>query len=59
MLGAAIDFSFAQSPLACVVIIVDAINPAAVSFYEKFRFVRFPDDARRLFLVRQSLAKYL
>jgi len=59
MLGAAVDLSFAQSPLACVAMIVDAINPAAMAFYEKFGFIRFPDAPRRLFLVRESLAKYL
>lgn len=59
MLAAALDFSFAQSPLACVAMIVDAINPAAVAFYEKFGFIRLPEGPRRPFLLRESLAKYL
>lgn len=59
MLGAAIDLSFAQSPLACAAMIVDAINEDSVRFYQYFGFLRFPDMPRRLFLVRESLAKYL
>jgi len=59
MLGAAIDFSFAQSPLACVAMIVDAINDAAAKFYRHFGFIQFPDTPSRLFLLRDSLVKYL
>ena len=57
MIGAAIDL--AQSPLACAVMIVDAINEDAARFYRHFGFIPFPDMPRRLFLVRESLAKYL
>lgn len=59
MIGAAVDLSFAQSPLACTVMIVDALNEDAARFYRHFDFVPFPEMPRRLFLVRESLAKYL
>lgn len=59
LLVTAIDYSFAQSPLACVAMIVDAINPAAVAFYEQYGFVRLPEGPRRLFLLRETLSKYL
>jgi ribosomal protein S18 acetylase RimI-like enzyme len=59
MIGAAVDLSFAQSPLACVAMIVDAIDDAAAEFYRRFGFSQFPDTPRRLFLMRESLAKYL
>ena len=39
--------------------IVDAINEDAARFYRHFGFIPFPDMPRRLFLVRESLAKYL
>jgi ribosomal protein S18 acetylase RimI-like enzyme len=59
MIGAAIDLSFAQSPLACVAMIVDAIDDDAVEFYGRFDFIQLPDTPRRLFLLRESLKKYL
>jgi ribosomal protein S18 acetylase RimI-like enzyme len=59
MLMAAIDYSFARSPLACVALVVDAISPAAADFYARYGFIQLPDGARRLFLLRDSLAKYL
>jgi GNAT superfamily N-acetyltransferase len=59
MLGAAVDLSFDQSPLACVLMIVDAINDRAAEFYKHFDFKAFPEAPHRLFLVRESLAKYL
>jgi len=59
MIGAAVDLSFAQSPLGCVAMIVDAIDDAASEFYRRFGFIQFPDAPRRLFLMRESLAKYL
>lgn len=59
MIGAAVDLSFAQSPLACAVMIVDALNEAAIRFYQQFGFIQLPDMPQRLFLVRESLAKYL
>lgn len=59
MIGAAIDLSFAQSPLACVVMIVDALNEDAARFYRHLGFIPFPEMPRRLFLVRDSLSKYL
>lgn len=59
MIGAAVDLSFVQSPLACALMIVDAINEDAARFYQHLGFIPFPDIPRRLFLVRESLAKYL
>ena len=59
MIGAAIDLSFAKSPLACVAMIVDAIDDDAVAFYRHFGFLPFPEGPRRLFLLRESLAKHL
>jgi ribosomal protein S18 acetylase RimI-like enzyme len=59
MLAAAVDLSFAQSPLACIALVVDAIDSAAADYYERYGFIRFPDGPRRLFLLRASLAKYL
>jgi GNAT superfamily N-acetyltransferase len=59
MIGAAVDLSFAQSPLACAAMIVDALNEDAIRFYQHFGFIPFPEMPRRLFLVRGSLAKYL
>jgi GNAT superfamily N-acetyltransferase len=59
MIGAAIDLSFAQSPMVCAIIIVDAINEDVARFYRHFDFIPFPEMPRRLFLVRESLAKYL
>lgn len=59
MIAAAVDLLFAQSPLACVAMIVDAINNAAAEYYRQFGFIQFPDTPQRLFLLRESLAKYL
>ena len=39
--------------------IVDALNEAAIRFYQQFGFIQLPDMPQRLFLVRESLAKYL
>lgn len=59
MLAAAVDLSFAQSPLACIALVVDAIDSAAADFYARYGFIRLPEGPRRLFLLRESLAKYL
>lgn len=59
MIGAAIDLSFAQSPLACAIMVGDAINEDAAQFYRHLGFIPFPEMPRRLFLARESLAKYL
>jgi GNAT superfamily N-acetyltransferase len=59
MVAMAANLSFAQSPLGCVASIVDAIDSTAVEFYEHLGFVRAPEGPRRLFLLRESLAKYL
>lgn len=59
MVAAAADMSFVQNPLGCVAMIVDAINSTAVEFYEHLGFIRVPDGPRRLFLLRESLARYL
>ena len=59
MLAAAVDLSFAQSSLACIALVVDAIDSAAADFYARYGFIRLPDGPRRLFLLRELLAKYL
>lgn len=59
MIASAVDLSFAKSPLACAALIVDAIDDDAVEFYRRFGFIRFPEGPRRLFLLREALAKYL
>ena len=59
MVAAAANLSFAQSPLACVAMVVDAIDQGATDFYRSLGFVEVPEGPRRLFLLRDSLAKYL
>jgi ribosomal protein S18 acetylase RimI-like enzyme len=59
MVAAAANLSFAQSPLACVAMVVDAIDQDAVEFYKSLGFIEVPEGPRRLFLLRESLAKYL
>jgi ribosomal protein S18 acetylase RimI-like enzyme len=59
MVAAAANLSFAQSPLACVAMIVDAIDQKASDFYKGLGFIEVPEGPRRLFLLRESLAKYL
>jgi ribosomal protein S18 acetylase RimI-like enzyme len=59
MVAAAANLSFAQSPLACVAMVVDAIDQKATNFYKSLGFIEVPEGPRRLFLLRDSLAKYL
>ena len=59
MVATAANMSFIQSPLGCVAMVVDAIDARAISFYEHLGFVRVPEGPRRLFMLRDSLAKYL
>lgn len=59
MVATAANMSFVQNPLGCVAMIVDAIDTAAVEFYEHLGFIKAPEGPRRLFLLRESLAKYL
>ena len=59
MVAAAANMSFVESPLGCVAMVVDAIDGKAVAFYEHLGFIRIPEGPRRLFLLRDSLAKYL
>ena len=58
VVAAAAHMSFAQSPLGCVARVVDAIDSEATRFYERLGFTRVPEGPRRLFLLRDSLAKY-
>lgn len=59
MVATAATMSLVQSPLGCVAIVVGAIDGKAVAFYEHLGFIRIPEGPRRLFLLRESLAKYL
>jgi GNAT superfamily N-acetyltransferase len=59
MVATAANLSFAQSPLGRAAMVVDAIDARAAEFYEHLGFVRVPDGPRRLFMLRESLAKYL
>ncbi len=59
MVVAAAKLSFTQSPLGCVAMIVDAIDSAAAEFYQHLGFIKAPEGPRRLFLLRESLAKIL
>ena len=59
MVAAAANLSFAQSPLACVAMVVDAIDQKATDFYKSLGFIEVPEGPRRLFLLRDSLAKCL
>ena len=59
MVATAVEMTFVQSPLGCVAMVVDAIDPVAAQFYQHLGFIPVPDGPRRLFLLRASLAKYL
>jgi GNAT superfamily N-acetyltransferase len=41
--------------IASIAVVVDALNESAVSFYEYYQFIRFPDHPHRLFLPMKSI----
>lgn len=46
-----------SAQLGMVAVIVDAMNDKAVTFYEDFGFLRFPDNPRRLFISVGTIKK--
>ena len=54
----ALNRTLAQSSqIAAVAVVVDAIDEAAIRFYEHFEFLRFPEIPERLFLPMKTIAQ--
>ena len=48
-----------SSQIAAAAVVVDAIDEAAMRFYEHFEFLRFPETPDRLFLPMKTIAQLL
>ena len=48
-----------SAEVASMAVVVDAIDGDARRFYEHFEFIGLPDDARRLFIPMEVIAKLL
>ncbi len=55
----AVNMAFNENPAATIAVIVDALNDEAMAFYKELGFVTLPDMGRTMFLLRDSLKKYL
>lgn len=54
----ALQRSYAQSQaIASMAVVVDAKDDGAVSFYERYGFIRFAEQTHRLFLPMKTIAK--
>lgn len=47
----------AANEIASYAVVVDAADARAIDFYQRYDFVRFPDNGRRLFLPMSTIAK--
>lgn len=43
--------------IASMAVVVDAKDEGAVRFYERYGFIRFPEQTHRLFLPKTTIAK--
>ena len=47
----------AASEIASYAVVVDAIDVRAIDFYQRYDFLRFPENGQRLFLPMSTIAK--
>jgi GNAT superfamily N-acetyltransferase len=59
LLAHAVKLAFDENPAASIAVIVHALNDDAVKFYKALGFTLLPDFDRTMFLLRDSLKKYL
>ena len=59
MIAHALDQAFRVNPAGSIAVVVDAFDAKAIRFYEDHGFFRLPETARTLFILRESLLKFL
>jgi GNAT superfamily N-acetyltransferase len=59
LIAHALHMAFNENPAGTIAVVVEALNEEAIRFYQALGFTLLPDSPGTLFLLRDSLKKYL